>query len=359
MSLLTKLVEQLPFLKPHESWSGQWLSDTPLRKALVRSNSAEEGIINPATIPIRLLVSDIIQWFPAGNIYHNAIAFDLPRTNFLKQVYRQIQQNNSGLGWSSSLVKYMPETQDAYMVPPRASSTPEPQVYAGWVPDCKHWEVQMSRCYYKPIRLLTNGEFRLYILLKQRRKKFSHRMVTTSGRIHIPYAVPENYMLPSLWKMFWALPLPHKVVTVWWRLLQGKIGYQSTLFRWSSSLWSSSICRICRSEIETASHFFVSCFRKWPLWQEALNELSLNESFSTPESIWTAIYTLHDQKGNIVPEDTLVSLSVILESLWCQHWRCIFDDEPWSQLACMSAYSASVSKMIVDAATLPQDMNGD
>ncbi|KAI9345710.1 hypothetical protein BD770DRAFT_328453, partial [Pilaira anomala] len=50
---------------------------------------------------------------------------------------------------------------------------------------------------------------------------------------------------------------------IWWRLLQNKIGCQATLFRWNSQLWSSSLCRICKSESETIQHFFVSCFQKW------------------------------------------------------------------------------------------------
>ncbi|KAI9349967.1 hypothetical protein BD770DRAFT_413179 [Pilaira anomala] len=76
-----------------------------------------------------------------------------------------------------------------------------------------------------------------------------------------------------------------------------KVTRSATLFRWNSQLWSSSLCRICKSESETIQHFFVSCFHKWSFWESQLAGLQLTAKFPTPEPVWLSIYTLHDESA--------------------------------------------------------------
>lgn len=108
----------------------------------------------------------------------------------------------------------------------------------------------------------------------------------------IPSAV-EGYCSPRVWRIFWSLRLPHKVVNCWWRLLKNCISSQAALHaRWEAR-WPSPACRLCHHEDEDVFHFFVGCHHKWSFWQEALLFLSLDQFRPTQNDVWAAITGFH------------------------------------------------------------------
>lgn len=220
--------------------------------------------------------------------------------------------------------------------------------YRDWVPSCKHWTILTKSSLSTPIAQITTGMFRRYLQRQIRKKKQKDgKLITISGEVPIPFAVDAQYLPPSLWKEFWALPLPHRVVTIWWRLLQDKISYQVTLNRWNPETWPSSICDICQALPESNQHFFVSCSKKWSFWQTVLEELTLGIDYPNPDSVWTVLYTLHNSKNESIEDGTLLSFSIILETLWRYHWQCIYSDpSSWSQEAILALYHSSISKKI-------------
>ncbi|KAI9338330.1 hypothetical protein BD770DRAFT_415469 [Pilaira anomala] len=188
----------------------------------------------------------------------------------------------------------MPRNASAYLVPSTSNSSNTKSTFAAtgseWVPSCDHWVLCVNSFKVLPIRRISNGLFQLYVQLQRHKKKLGYLKV---------------------------------VVTIWWRLLQNKIGFQATLFQWNSQLWSSSLCQICKSESETIQHLFVSCFHKWSFWESQLAALQLTAKFPTPESVWISIYSLHDETGELIDEAVLLSLGIVLEIVWHHHWMWI------------------------------------
>lgn len=362
MFQLSNMIFQLPPLKFGPNWSGRWLADTPLKVAFYceTANSAENSSTSnptahrflwPKDIALRYLVSDMIQWNPSLHRFHNFMAYGLPKTGSPLRLYRQLQQENNIIRWSSDFIKFVPLHHDAYRItPPSLPSETSPLLNCSeWVPNCNHWMLNSSSKKPKKVSQVTPGMFRLHMQLQNLRKKHPNRVYTYSGTTSIPFTISNNYFSPAIWKMFWHLPLPHSSLTIWWRLLNNKIGYQNTLFRWNSQLWSSSVCPICRSEVENNQHFFVSCFRKWPFWEVALKEMNLQQAFPTPESVWIALFTLHDQETAIIPESELVSLGVILDCVWRYHWMCVFGDNSWSHDTIVSLFESSIARSVISS----------
>ncbi|KAG1049515.1 hypothetical protein G6F43_008160 [Rhizopus delemar] len=102
--------------------------------------------------------------------------------------------------------------------------------------------------------------------------------------IHSPLRLPAEIILPSVWKTFWALPLPQAAITPWWQLLHNPIGVASKLFRWNPISFSSPLCRFC-TEVEDTFHFVVGCPTKWLFWSAALAEMNLPSCFKTSEDV--------------------------------------------------------------------------
>ena len=165
-----------------------------------------------------------------------------------------------------------------------------------------------------------------------------------NGAPRLPLALAENARLsPRCWKYFWRLPLPHSVLTPWWRLFQDSIGNRSKLFKWSNSLVSSPMCLHCQIIEESLMHLFVECHFKWAVWQFALFQYApdLPRTIITPSYIWN-ILTLHDTRVSI--RLTLV-IAAIFGGIWNAHWHCHFQAVPWSHPLVMGYISSNVSRL--------------
>jgi hypothetical protein len=314
-----------------------------------RDTEGEERI-DLEKIPLKYLVSDMIQWNPTIQKFHNCLAFDLPKTGYPSRLYRQLRSPNNNIFWVPSFREFVPLHNEAYLYPPPPVHTQEdpPLNTTEWLPKCDHWILRARSSKPAPISRTSIGDFRQYMQVQHIREKENNtKLITTSGIVHTPFAITRNYFSPLIWAYFWNIRLPHKVVTVWWRLLQDRIGYHETLTRWNPQTWPSSICTICQAGNENNQHFFVSCNKKWAFWVVALEELKLTASFPTPDTVWTALYLLHSQDNSLVPEDNLISLGLILECIWKYHWRCIFDEVPWNDLAINSLFESALSRTVV------------
>ncbi|KAI8085429.1 hypothetical protein BDF21DRAFT_450820 [Thamnidium elegans] len=119
--------------------------------------------------------------------------------------------------------------------------------------------------------------------------------------------------------------------------------------QWSlrNSSCTNSLCGICRSESETNEHFFVSCFHKWTLWKKAIEDMNLKDTFPSPETVWIALFTLHDKTCQQIPEDILLSLGTVLEIIWHYHWRCIFDQSFWIDQQAITLFEMSISRSLI------------
>lgn len=171
MFSLTSLIATLPPLTAHDSWSGQVFADTPISMALSKSSNANDNTIDPSKIPIRHLISDVIQWMPGYNMFHNFFAVDVPNTQLTKTVYRQLRVHNSGLVWAPYLSRFMPATPAAYDHLPATQVTISSSSAPNWVPNCDHWKLPSTSPKGASIHSIANGTFRLYLLLQQEKKK--------------------------------------------------------------------------------------------------------------------------------------------------------------------------------------------
>ncbi|CAO3689024.1 hypothetical protein CU097_003409 [Rhizopus azygosporus] len=73
----------------------------------------------------------------------------------------------------------------------------------------------------------------------------------------------QSWHLPlQLWRVFWAILIPDKALTPWWRLLHGCIDIQQKFHRWNPSRWPSAVCRTCDNAEEDIYHFAANCTLK-------------------------------------------------------------------------------------------------
>lgn len=72
---------------------------------------------------------------------------------------------------------------------------------------------------------------------------------------------------------------------------------------------------VCQISPESNQHIFVSCSRKWSFWQTVFEELKLCNDYPNPDSVWTALSTIHNSTSQPIEEDTLLSFRIIFETL--------------------------------------------
>lgn len=189
--------------------------------AAVDINNATEpatiNMINPSSINLLYLVSDMIQWNSTEQRFHNYLAFDIPKRGAPLRLYRQLQQTHNDILWSQDFTQFVPLHREAYISPPPpVTTTVAPFLKSTeWVPDYNHWTLHAKAVKPLPIHKVPIGEFRFFMQIQHRRKQNKFLLVSTSGSIPIPFAIPNNYLPPKIWKFFWSLPLPHRIVTVW------------------------------------------------------------------------------------------------------------------------------------------------
>ena len=135
---------------------------------------------------------------------------------------------------------------------------------------------------------------------------------------------PHLFLPPSSWRLFWSLPLPAKVSTPWWRLLQGYVGHRIV-----PDKVPFSVCALCGIATEDLYHFAVGCPYKAGYWRDVVSFLSLQDLFPSNLCVWTALTTFCSLNTLDLDDDVLVVLGAVYSTLWKYHWRCVIDIEPW------------------------------
>ena len=272
MTVLTKVLTELPSLPHHPQCSGRWYTDIPLRCALLPRQTLNADINTESDIslgyaisavPLQYLVSDMFQW----SYFHQAF-FDpvengsiRSRTGKPAELYRLLQDRNPVIRWDPTIAKFMPSQrhdsgQDLanYWISIHAIG----DVLARYVPSCAHWRLLLYGQVPIPLWQISSKQFRQF--RQQQSSPSSH-----SNRV--PYRIPTDFRPPIIWKTFWSLALPHKARTCWWRLLREKLYLRVTLHKWDARRWETPQCQFCIEGAEDAQHFFVSCPKKWPfIW---------------------------------------------------------------------------------------------
>ncbi|KAI8050700.1 hypothetical protein BDF21DRAFT_432418 [Thamnidium elegans] len=75
--------------------------------------------------------------------------------------------------------------------------------------------------------------------------------------------------------------------------------------------------------------------------------MNLKDTFPSPETVWIALFTLHDKTCQQIPEDILLSLGTVLEIIWHYHWRCIFDQSFWIDQQAITLFEMSISRSLI------------
>lgn len=341
---LTKLLVKLPPLQTSHTWSGRWVVDTPLRCALIPLVPVSESY-PIAQIPLRYLVSDVIQWSYFYNTLTNLWMTNMPKPGKPKQIYQLLEAPNPTIAWLPIIKHFIKAILPR--LPISTTGTPPPQVspfLTSWAPDCRHWQIDIVRYKKAPIQVsqITPGQLRKHWIQQEQFCGAALGSQRPPSVICIPYKLPHGYHHPKIWKIFWSLPLHQKAITPWWRLLKDSIGAQEKLFHWNPQFWTSPLCTLCKSTAETAQHFFVSCEHKWPVWNACITEFSLSSRFSTPLDVWNACISLCDIYGKPLDDDVLLSFGCVLDTIWRYHWYCIFNNTGWSFSAVLNRFHSSI-----------------
>jgi hypothetical protein len=343
MHQLTKLITKLPPLLSHHEWSSRWLADTPLKFALFSTLPTEAQQFSISDIPINYIVTDVFSW---SYFYHGFTNFLRPGTlrSRAVEIRSLYQQASPPIQWMPLLQRCMPLDYRNVLPPPRNESTvpPNATLRNRWVPSCQHWSVPGATDRKSAmVAQVSPGWLRKYWAQDYLASK-NYGPRATQGITVIPFAVFDGYCSPRIWRIFWSLRLPHKVVNCWWRLLKNCISTQAALHaRWDAR-WPSPNCRLCHEAVEDVFHFFVGCPHKWSLWSQAVPFLSLGFLLSTPDDVWAAITGFHTTAGAPIDNSHLELIGCILEIQWRYHWQCVVRNIPWSTQAAMHILMASV-----------------
>ncbi|KAG1148943.1 hypothetical protein G6F37_004082 [Rhizopus arrhizus] len=224
-------------------------------------------MMKPSTLPLRYLLSDLLSWEPKRNALR-AIA---------RKFFPSVGPSEATLQLPTFICCFLnTPTQEANT--PVLFSTRD----TDWLPLSSHWLLRPRYGKSVAIRSVPLQAVRCYW------HKF---LEDTSQTILPPLRLPAEIILTSVWKPFWALPLPQAVITPWWRLLHNSIGVASKVFRWNLISFPSPLCRFC-TEVEDTFHFVVVYPTNWLLWSAALAEMNLASCFKTSENQVDATQTI-------------------------------------------------------------------
>ncbi|KAI8969594.1 hypothetical protein BDB01DRAFT_704789, partial [Pilobolus umbonatus] len=152
-----------------------------------------------------------------------------------------------------------------------------------------------------------------------------------------PMAIKSSWLISSgSWSVFWKLPLTHKAVTPWWRLLHDRIRVKARLHRWSPSFCSSPLCPICLQALEDGYHFVVGCPVKSKYWHDVIAHTGLSDLAASDIDIWCLLSTFSRIRNVSARPDQLALLGAAFSTLWRFYWLCFFENVPWSTSAAIS-----------------------
>ena len=202
-----------------------------------------------------------------------------------------------------------------------------------WLPPTRHWRIPTSSRKSSTIACVSLGALRRY---------WHQDQALLLSPPHPPMVIAPNWRLrPRYWRVFWSLQMPPQAFTPWWRLLHDRIGHSAFFNRIMPDTVLSPACRFCGAATEDLFHFVVGCPLKLSFWHGVFLLLDLEHEVNSDLQIWCALTSLSDlDTGSLLSRDVLAVVGAALATLWKYHWRCVFDDEPWSPNAVFSLYQA-------------------
>jgi hypothetical protein len=162
------------------------------------------------------------------------------------------------------------------------------------------------------------------------------------------------------WIDFWKMSLTFVQRNVIYRIILNKIpcnyNLKQTIKARDSSVNSS--CLFCPNQIDTIKHFFFTCSKKRPFWDNLIQEFL----WPTPsiDSIVYAIYTLDfsyiKPKAEYSKLGSQVLIILALAEIWKSHWRFIFDKQPILHSVVLKAFKTSYNYRLQQQEYSPQNL---
>ncbi|KAJ8656559.1 hypothetical protein O0I10_007636 [Lichtheimia ornata] len=325
MALLGKVLSLLPQLPLSSSWSRRWLLDLPLQAVLLPHAQYP-------SLPLRYLLSDIVRWDPRRQcllFLQHRLSPSL--TQVVDTLHDTITTNSQHpLHLIDNITIHIPHS---LLSSPRYTSQQfQPKSF---LPSFNHWTIPVSSRKTSSIPHLT---------LTQLRRIWHPSWQRILNRPRPP-EIPRPISLifpPSFWRRFWKLPLPHKAITPWWCLLHECVGTRQKFYKWKIKDTTSPECSICKAGNEDLYHMFVDCPMKRPFWIDALAHFHLSHLLPNQQCIWHALISLKSIDHRPLPEPVLCRLGAILAVLWRCHWRCIIENDDWSNLHAMNLLTSDI-----------------
>ncbi|KAG1041686.1 hypothetical protein G6F43_012057 [Rhizopus delemar] len=205
------LICRLPSFDLSPGWPARWFLDLPLSAILtsIHPASGRPSTVELSTLSLRYLLSDLISWEQT----RNTLVLRTLRSTKLKAIARELFPPAG----PSEATLQLPTFFCCFL------NTPEQEAYP---------PVLFSPENLTGYHLALTGYYVQDITLED-----------IPQTIHPPLRLPAEIILSSVWKTFWALPLPQAAITPWCRLLHNSIGVASKLFRWNPTSFPSPLCR--------------------------------------------------------------------------------------------------------------------
>ncbi|SAM06248.1 hypothetical protein [Absidia glauca] len=304
---LSKLLQRLPPIDISEHWTPRMTRYIPL----VRATQPADPTSTPIAYDRKAVIQDLVPYSFLHGRYDDIYTLT-PRKN--RSLWTALVQGH--YEWNPSIK----EQFDPVYTPKDREGPPWFTVkeLSHWI--IKHTSLQRIRGIPQHTSItvyMAKPRFLRQCWIQANPKKY----MLPSTRIPMSPA-PAIMMSNSQWKLFWRLPLPHKVRNCWWRLLIHKIpDRRSTRHAHQRSI-DESVCQFCQAVIEDTPHMLFFCPRKRSFWQIARFTMQIDIPLS---SIWDTLN--FRSKTNKI---TMVKLAYILLVFWQMHWQCIFQEIPWN-----------------------------
>ncbi|KAG1457502.1 hypothetical protein G6F56_006593 [Rhizopus delemar] len=89
---------------------------------------------------------------------------------------------------------------------------------------------------------------------------------TLNNTITTPGSISSVKSLP--WSWFWRLSIPLRSRTIWYKIIHRVIPHTSLLHKFIPQNFPSPLCPLCSLEPDSITHFFYTCQKIQPVWQQ-------------------------------------------------------------------------------------------
>jgi len=295
------------------------------------SQGRGDNVVDLASIPLSYLVSDLLQWLPSHQMFLSPeVAFVyFPHSSLLRRIWRAIADHGT-LRWKHPISSMVLTVGDSVSDPSGTGLT----LLQDWLPDTDHWSfIVSSHMKAVPVSIASLSELRSLW--------HSDLPLVLSPRT-VPMQIPIGWRLqPRYWRLLWSLPLTHKSLTPWWRLLHDSIGFKSKLHRWNPSFCASPLCPICLQVPEDAYHFVVGCWVKSRYWHDAIAHIGLSHLVVSDLDVWSILVSFSTSSGVDLCPVQLSLLGAAFDTLWRYYWQCFHENLSWSNTAVLHMFVSS------------------